>query len=281
MVSITFLSSIRHVASNASLATSLLALCLLCLPQRQRNDGYESSMFKMKCWFAVFALVAIAPVHARAIQSPQSVQSLESIQAAAESFVHTQLPPTRGKYFVTAVRLDARLRLAGCTETLEAFVANNGVVQTRTTVGVRCPATGGWTVYVPVAVETEAPVLVLRRALARRARIEALDVELQTRRLPGIASNFMNDVTSVQGRRLRRALPAGSPLTTDVLDRAVLVQRGQQVTLIASTGSIEIRARGQALSDGGAHDRIRVQNVNSLKVVEGVVENSGTVRVDL
>ncbi len=230
---------------------------------------------------ALFALAAIAPVHARAVQSPEAVQPLESIQAAAESFVKTQLPPTRGKYFVSASRLDTRLRLASCGETLEAFVANNGTVQTRTTVGVRCNAVGGWTVYVPVAVETEAPVLVLRRALARRARVEALDVELQTRRLPGIASNFVNELSAVQGRRLRRALPAGSPLTTDALDRDVLVQRGQQVTLIASTGGIEIRAQGKALTDGSAHDRVRVQNVNSLKIVEGVVENAGTVRVAL
>jgi flagellar basal body P-ring formation protein FlgA len=211
----------------------------------------------------------------------QSIQSLESIQATAEKFVQTQLPPTRGKYFVSAAHLDARLRLSGCGDALDAFVANNGVVQTRTTVGVRCTTTGGWTVYVPVSVETETQVVVLRRPLARRARIEMLDVELQTRRLPGIASNFVSDVTTVQGRRLRRALAAGTPLTSDVLDKDVLVQRGQHVTLIASSGGIQIRAQGKALSEGSAQDRVRVQNVNSLKVVEGVVENAGTVRVDL
>jgi flagella basal body P-ring formation protein FlgA len=211
----------------------------------------------------------------------QSIQSLESIQATAVTFVQTQLPATRGKYYVGAGRLDSRLRLTGCSNALEAFVPNNGVVQTRTTVGVRCPASGGWTVYVPVSVETETQVLVLRRPLARRARIEVLDVELQTRRLPGIASNFLSDVTTLQGRRLRRALAAGTPLTSDVLDKDVLVQRGQRVTLIASNGGIEIRAQGQALSEGSAQDRVRVQNVNSLKVVEGVVENAGTVRVDL
>lgn len=233
-------------------------------------------MFDIKhLLLSILALAAAMPSHA------QSIQRLDAIQGAAESFVTSQLPPTRGKYYVSAGRLDARLRLANCGEALEVFVANNGTVQTRTTVGVRCNATGGWTVYVPVSVETEAPVLILRRALARRARIEAVDVELQTRRLPGIASNFVNDLNSLQGRRLRRALPAGSPVTTDVLDRAVLVQRGQNVTLIAATGGIEIRAQGKALADGSAHDRIRVQNVNSLKIVEGVVENGGMVRVDL
>jgi flagella basal body P-ring formation protein FlgA len=232
-------------------------------------------MKRITLLLGIIAMAATAQPHA------QSIESLESIQTTAQTFVQSQLPRTRGKYFVNATQLDSRLRLASCSQALEAFVANNGVVQTRTTVGVRCAATGGWTVYVPVAVETEAPVLVLRRALARRARIEALDVELQTRRLPGIASNFLSDMTSVQGRRLRRALTAGTPLTADVLDKDVLVQRGQQVTLIASSGGIEIRAQGQALSDGSAADRVRVRNVNSLKIVEGVVENSGTVRVDL
>lgn len=211
----------------------------------------------------------------------QAIESLESIQAAAENYVRGQLPETRGKYYVTASRLDARLRLADCAQNLDAFVANNGSVQTRTTVGVRCPDAGGWTIYVPVAVEVEAQVLVLRRPLARRARVEALDVELQVRRLPGISTNFLNDFSTLQGRRLRRALSAGTPLTTDVLDRDVLVQRGQSVTLIAANGGIEIRAQGRALTDGSEQDRIRVQNVNSLKVVEGVVENAGTVRVDL
>lgn len=211
----------------------------------------------------------------------QSIESLQTIQTAAESYVRSQLPETRGKYYVTATQLDSRLRLADCVQALDAFVANNGAVQTRTTVGVRCTDVGGWTVYVPVAVEVEAPVLVLRRALARRARVEALDVELQTRRLPGISSNFVNDMNSLLGRRLRRALAAGTPLTTDALDRDVLVQRGQSVTLIAANGGIEIRAQGRALTEGSERDRVRVQNVNSLKVVEGVVENAGTVRVDL
>jgi flagella basal body P-ring formation protein FlgA len=244
-------------------------------------------MFELRSLLAFVALSLIEAIaHAQLPQLAAAIpgtthplQSLEQIQHAAESHVRALLPPTNGKYFVTANRLDSRLRLANCSTPLEAFVAN-GSVQTRTTVGVRCNGAGTWTIYVPVTVEMEAPVLVLRRALARRAPIDPSDVELQTRRLPGIATNFVNDLNALQGRRLRRALAAGTPLTVDALDRAVLVQRGQQVTVVAAAGGIEIRAQGKALSDGGEQDRIRVQNVNSLKVVEGVIENSGVVRVD-
>jgi flagellar basal body P-ring formation protein FlgA len=107
------------------------------------------------------------------------------------------------------------------------------------------------------------------------------DVELQTRRLPGTLTNFISDAVQLQGHRLKRALPAGTALTVDVLAPDVLIKRGQKVTLVASSGTIEIRAQGLALSDGGVADRVRVQNATSLKIVEGVIENADTVRIEL
>jgi flagellar basal body P-ring formation protein FlgA len=235
------------------------------------GSKHVSRLFR---WIAVTLLASVCAVaHAQ-------TQSLESIQSAAEKSVAALLPQIKGRYFVTASRLDPRLRLAQCAEPLDAAPANGTITSARTTIGVRCTAPA-WAIYVPVTVEIEAPVLVLRRALPRRSPVEASDVELQTRRLSGAEAGFISDTGNLKGRRLRRAMPAGSPLTADVLAPAVLVRRGQQVTLLASNGPFEIRAQGEALSDGSEKERIRVQNVNSRKIVEGVVENSSTVRVDL
>ena len=41
------------------------------------------------------------------------------------------------------------------------------------------------------------------------------------------------------------------------------------------------RAPGRALADAAAQQRLRVQNLESLKVVEGVAESEGVVRVSL
>jgi flagella basal body P-ring formation protein FlgA len=146
---------------------------------------------------------------------------------------------------------------------------------------VRCTAANTWTLFVPVAVEVEIPVLVLRRALARRARVAIIDVEPETRRVPGTAATFLLDTASLQGHRLKRSLPAGTALTVDMFVPDVVVRRGQQVTLIAASGPVEIRAQGHALTEGSVDDRVRVQNMSSLKVVEGVVESDSVVRVGL
>jgi flagellar basal body P-ring formation protein FlgA len=210
-----------------------------------------------------------------------TTQSLDDIQSAAESFVRSHLPSSKVKQFVTASKLDPRLRVAACDQPLQAFEQSATTLGERMTVGVRCASANSWTLYIPVSVEVEVPVLVLRRALARRARVDLIDVEPETRRMPGSAATFLQDVTSLQGHRLKRSLPAGTALTVDMLVPDVVVRRGQQVTLIAATGPVEIRAQGHALTEGGVDDRIRVQNMSSLKVVEGVVESDHVVRVGL
>ena len=58
-----------------------------------------------------------------------------------------------------------------------------------------------------------------------------------------------------------------------------VVKRGQQVTLLASVGGIEVRATGRALNDAQAAGRVRVQNLASQMVVEGVVESGSVIRV--
>ena len=48
---------------------------------------------------------------------------------------------------------------------------------------------------------------------------------------------------------------------------------------MASAGGIEVRAPGRALADASASQRLRVQNLASLKVIEGVAESDAVVRV--
>ena len=224
---------------------------------------------------------AIAALAFAAQANAAGVQSIDSIRAAAEQFVRSSLSEKSTKHFVTAGNMDSRLRLDECASPLEAFSQGTAVNTGRMTIGVRCPASTPWTIYVPVTIEVEVSVLVLRRPLARRARVELADVEPQVRRLPGLASVFINDVSSLQGHRLKRSLPVGTALTVEMLQPDVLVRRGQQVTLIAANDTVQIRAQGQALTEGAASERVRVQNVSSLKVVEGVVESDGVVRVGL
>ena len=113
----------------------------------------------------------------------------------------------------------------------------------------------------PVAIRRELTVFVLRRSLARGEALLAADVTSQKRVVPGMASTFITRIEDLGGRLARRPLPEGTALTVDALSAALLIHRGQDVTLTANAGGIEVRAPGRALADASARQRLRVQNL--------------------
>ena len=214
----------------------------------------------------------------RAQQAP-ALQPLDSVRAAAERALRDELAHVPGVQ-LTAVALDPRLRLAACGSRLETQATPPRGNQARSLVRVACSQGASWTVNVPVEIRREVAVFVVRRSLARGEALLAADVAAQKRVLPGLAAPFVTRLEDLNGRLTRRALPEGTAVTADALTAALLIHRGQTVTLAASAGGIEVRAPGRALADASALQRLRVQNLDSLKVVEGVAESDGVVRVN-
>jgi flagella basal body P-ring formation protein FlgA len=224
----------------------------------------------------IAALLAAPPGHAQAPQA--GMQSLAGIRAAAEKALRATVDSSLPGVQVEAAALDARLRLSACATKLDAFAAAPRNSQSRVPVRVSCTAPA-WTVTVPVEIRRSHPVLVLRRAVGRGESISPGDVLVQTRTLPGLATPFVSSTSQLTGRLTRRPIPEGTALTADALSAALLIHRGQQVTLLALANGFEVRAPGRAMADAAAHQRVRVQNLNSLKIVEGLADNNGVVRV--
>jgi flagella basal body P-ring formation protein FlgA len=212
-------------------------------------------------------------------QDAGRIEPTDSIRAAAEAFVKSQLPHDSNVASVTAGTLDNRLRLARCTGGLHAQIPPGAALQSRTMVGVGCEGPVRWTVYVSVTVESRISVLVLKHPVARDARLTADDVTVEPRKVTGMTTAFLTDVSDLQGRSAQRPLPMGATLTMDMFKADLVIQHGQEVTLVAAAGGIEVRATGRALADGASGSRVKVQNLSSMKVVEGVVEGPDLVRV--
>jgi flagella basal body P-ring formation protein FlgA len=228
------------------------------------------------------SLAAIVLMNASAFAGPDAAfESLESIRAAAEAYVRAQLPPDASIAGISADRLDPRLHFARCPSALRARLPSGAVLQARTTVGVSCDSGAQWTVYVPVTTESVVSMLVLRRPVAQNERLGVEDVEVQKRKLSGTGVAYLTNVADLRRRTVRRPLPVGTALSIDMFTPDMLIHQGQEVTLVATVGGLQVRARGRALANGSAGARLRVQNLSSLKVVEGVVEDEDVIRVAL
>jgi flagella basal body P-ring formation protein FlgA len=225
----------------------------------------------------VVASTLIAPAFA---QADESIQSLDAVRAAAQTFVTQHVPKqARGVVTVNVGTLDPRLRLAPCTDVLKAALPSGATFRDRMTVAVSCTGGSSWTVYVPISIETQTPVLVLRRAAGRGTRLTAEDVEIQTRAVQGTGDSYLTDAAELEGRTLKRPLGAGAALTAEAMADDLVVRRGQQVTLLAAVGGLEVRATGVAMNDAAAGGRAKVQNISSRRIVEGIVETADVIRI--
>jgi flagellar basal body P-ring formation protein FlgA len=213
----------------------------------------------------------------------QGVQDVDTLRHLAANFAQQRLGASTdsAKRHVEPGVLDSRLRLPPCSRAPAAFAPSGELRATaRLTIGVRCEQPQ-WTVYVPVTVETELTVLVTRKALPRSAAVQAEDVELQQRRVPGTAVGYITSQEQLAGRHLRGPAAPGTALTVELLAADILIRRGQRVTLVAMAGSLEVRAQGEAVSDALPDGRIRVLNLSSNRIVEGHVQSRDRVRVSL
>jgi flagella basal body P-ring formation protein FlgA len=227
---------------------------------------------------SVLFLTLLLPIAAHA----QAPESTDIIRATAERFIVKQLgnPGDGIVMHATASELDARLRLPQCSDAPVAALPPAARIGARVTVGVSC-AEPRWTVYVPVAVETELPVLVLRQAAARGSKLAVEDVELKRVRVPGLADTYIRDPSELTDRHLKQAAAPGTALDINLLAADILVKRGQRVTLVARLGGLEVRAQGEAIGDANPSGRVRVLNLDSRRIVEGQVESRDIVRVSL
>lgn len=214
-----------------------------------------------------------------AVAAGQPIQPLAAITAAATDFVRSEMPPGEKNMVVTASRLDPRLRFARCGGPLEASLLSGTRLQAEASIAVGCRQGAYWTVYVPVTVASRIQVWALKSPQAQGARLSADDVIAETRLVGGLAVGYVTDLAQLPRSSLRHPLPAGAVLMSQDLLPDFMVRQGEQVTLVAAADGIQVRASGLALQDGRYGALIRVQNVSSSKVVQGVVESDRVVDV--
>lgn len=108
---------------------------------------------------------------------------------------------------------------------------------------------------------------------------------------PHHLSTAMMDISSIDnagmamedfvGKKLTRSLRAGSPVLFSMVEALPVVQRGERVKIVVNSGALHVTATGLAHSDGIMHQMIRVQNINSNKIIYCRVAAPGLVEVML
>ncbi|OUR73550.1 flagella basal body P-ring formation protein FlgA [Methylophaga sp. 41_12_T18] len=209
------------------------------------------------------------------------LQSTSSVEQVAYSYALSTVQASFDNAQIMMTPLDKRLRLKACETKLEAFANNPILGLGKQTIGVKCKSPVAWTVYVPVKVIVLEPVVVALRPLAVHHVISEADIKLQSRDIGSLRKGYIKKSQQIIGQQLKYPLAMGTVISPNMLRPLKVIARGEQIMLVATAGKMEVRMSGMALSDGSLGQKVRVKNISSKRIVEGVVEGPGVVKVTM
>lgn len=214
-----------------------------------------------------------------ALSNDANWHPVSDIASTAEAFINDRVGAGGGETVVKAGMLDTRLRLAHCDTTLVGFLRRGTKIAAKTVVGVRCEGSRPWKVYVPVDVVVRRKVWVAGRPLPRGHVITAEDLIADIRDISQMRNSYVADQGQIIGQKLKSSILAGRAITLEVVEADTMIRRGQTVTLFVANAGVSIHMTGKALADGALNQRIAVENLNSGRVVEGLVRSRERVEV--
>ncbi len=208
-------------------------------------------------------------------------QSIDEIANTARTFIYDQMNVPGNNLEVSVNSIDRRLRLKACDQQLEAFSPGYGSRRGISTVGVRCNSDQPWSIYVSVTVKVFKNVAVLKHTVPRNQLLTEADIVFEKTDVNRLSSGYFTNAQEITGKMLTQNLAPGTILSQYVLKAPMAIKNGQMVTLIAKNSVIEVRTEGKALSRGAIGDRIKVKNLKTKRIIEGVVLDNQLINVNL
>jgi len=223
--------------------------------------------------------LALLPLLAAA-EGPD-LQDLAQLESLAKAEATLQFPALTARQRFLVGPIDPHTQLQKCKRPIRPMVASAVHMRDRATIELVCEEAKSWHIYVAVRIIGTSPVAVAAHAIVAGTVLKAGDLKIEEHDLPDLPLGFLDDPAIAVGLTASRPIAGGAFLTNQQLVAAKAVQRGQSVTLIADAGGISVRMAGRALSDGLMNQRVRVQNLSSGKIVEGIARSEQVVEIIL
>ena len=264
----------------------------------------------------LFALLAAGPaVLWAATAAPQVVLSSADASLQAKNLTPLEKMQTQVRTWVSQTQgvspeevqiapIDSRMQVMPCERALWI----DHPFASKETVRVRCPSVAGtaaqnanavpvWQLYIRIlsagaavaspklagaANMPPAKMVVAKQLLPRGTLLSADMFQEVDAPVPANGQLDPAQLTSVKDvsmAELVRDLPAGVPLKTHDIRRAVLVKMGQQVLMTVGNGTdFQIRVRVEALQDGRMGEQVKLKNAESGKSMSGIVTGPNAVK---
>jgi flagella basal body P-ring formation protein FlgA len=118
------------------------------------------------------------------------------------------------------------------------------------------------------------------RSLKRGHIFQPGDVELARLKSDHILRNTISNDADIVGHQLISNIERGEVLLTHMVKRVPMVKNGDRILILIQKGSLRVTVPGVVRQNGFKNDTVRVENIQSRKIILGTVIDSRTVQIN-
>jgi flagella basal body P-ring formation protein FlgA len=130
--------------------------------------------------------------------------------------------------------------------------------------------TNSWRVNVTIKSSVSLDVVVAGNTINRGSLISANDLKIE-RRILSRQDDFFTSMAKATGNEATRRIRSGQLLNQNNVETPALIEKGNEIVLIATKDGFTATTKGIALETGYRGEQIEVQNKTSGKVVHAIV----------
>ena len=133
--------------------------------------------------------------------------------------------------------------------------------------------------YATFKVRIYAPVAVASQTIGKFQIIDADDVRISMVNIPNINAGYYLNKKDITSKEAKFVITQNSPLSAINTERKRIINFGNIVYIVYKRHGLNLKTRGMALQSGAYNSAIRVKNIESGLVVNGIVKSNQTVIV--
>lgn len=232
--------------------------------------------------FSIILVLALSIMAGSASASPTSTVTGEVIEARATEFLKARIPWDPESTEMTLVYKGKDIVVPRGALEIIFDIPGRGERMGRIPVNVKISVDNVLQkkLRLTAHVTRYSPVVKTVRPVNRGTILTAEDVKIEVVPSNRVYRNAVTTLDEVIGSQAIRNIGLGRVVTVSSLGRPTLVKKGDQVTIIAESGSMKITAPGIVREKGYKDSLVQVLNIQTQKMVYGMVMDSRTVKVN-
>jgi len=137
------------------------------------------------------------------------------------------------------------------------------------------------TVPVTMNVRIFKEVLIPKKTLERGEEIDASDFERKRREVTRYKKGVIESFSEIKEMVPKKVIRSSQVMSMNMFEHPQLIKRGDMVKIVLKSDTLTIKTKGIALNSAKKGEIVRVENIDSKRIITAIVDGKGSARLSI